>query len=183
MSLLDRIMGRRFSAAGLASAARVEPALRAPALAAGPAGDAAPSGSARPSGWLADVGWSGQSRVRTLPRVSPTIAERHATVAAAALSVRGLGSALVLLRGALIRTGIGVLIVGAGELAYQVAQLVDRVGEVGAAIRLLGELATEVWSRMGLAQTSSGVAGRYAKASARSLDRQSQSYQLRGTTT
>src|SRR6056297_1445747 len=42
-----------------------------------------------------------------------------AGLAAAALSVRGLATALVVLRGALIRTGIGALIVGAGELIYQ----------------------------------------------------------------
>ncbi|SDX86221.1 phage tail tape measure C-terminal domain-containing protein [Roseicitreum antarcticum] len=74
-----------------------------------------------------------------------------AGVAAAALSVRGLATALVLLRGALIRTGIGALIVGAGELVYQFSQLVARVGGVGEAFRLLGDLAKEVWSRMGLA--------------------------------
>ena len=39
-----------------------------------------------------------------------------AGLAVAALSVRGLATALVFLRGALIRTGIGALIVGAGEL-------------------------------------------------------------------
>ena len=38
-------------------------------------------------------------------------------LAAAALSVRGLATALVFLRGALIRTGIGALIVGAGDMA------------------------------------------------------------------
>jgi hypothetical protein len=74
-----------------------------------------------------------------------------AALAAAALSVRGLATALVFLRGALIRTGIGALIVGAGELVYQLAQLVARVGGVGEAFRLLGDLASEVWSRMGLA--------------------------------
>lgn len=74
-----------------------------------------------------------------------------AGLAAAALSVRGLATALVLLRGALIRTGIGALIVGAGELAYQFSNLVDRVGGVGEAFRLLSNLASEVWSRMGLA--------------------------------
>ena len=71
-------------------------------------------------------------------------------VAAAALSVRGLATALVFLRGALIRTGIGALIVGAGELVYQFTQLVARVGGVGEAFRLLGDLAREVWSRIGL---------------------------------
>ncbi len=74
-----------------------------------------------------------------------------AGLAVAALSVRGLATALVFLRGALIRTGIGALIVGAGELVYQFSQLVARVGGVGEACRLLGDLASEAWSRMGLA--------------------------------
>ncbi|WP_442773462.1 phage tail tape measure C-terminal domain-containing protein [Paenirhodobacter enshiensis] len=73
-----------------------------------------------------------------------------AGLAVAALSVRGLATALVFLRGALIRTGIGALIVGAGELVYQFSQLVDRVGGVGEAFRLLGDLVSEVWSRIGL---------------------------------
>ena len=73
-----------------------------------------------------------------------------AGLAVAALSVRGLATALVFLRGALIRTGIGALIVGAGELVYQFSQLVTRVGGVGEAFRLLGDLASEVWSRIGL---------------------------------
>ena len=74
-----------------------------------------------------------------------------AGMAAAALSVRGLATALVLLRGALIRTGIGALIVGAGELVYQFTRLVERVGGVGEAFRLLSDLASEVWGRVGLA--------------------------------
>ena len=73
-----------------------------------------------------------------------------AGMVAAALSVRGLATALVFLRGALIRTGIGALIVGVGELVYQFSQLVTRVGGVGEAFRLLGDLAQEVWSRIGL---------------------------------
>ncbi|MDP3340463.1 phage tail tape measure C-terminal domain-containing protein [Frigidibacter sp.] len=74
-----------------------------------------------------------------------------AGLAVAALSVRGLATALVLLRGALIRTGIGALVVGAGELVYQFAELARRVGGVGEAFRLLAHLASEVWSRIGLA--------------------------------
>ncbi len=73
-----------------------------------------------------------------------------AGMAAAALSVRRVATALVVLRGALIRTGIGALIVGAGELVYQFSQLVTKVGGVGEAFQLLGDLAKEVWSRMGL---------------------------------
>jgi hypothetical protein len=77
-----------------------------------------------------------------------------AGMAAAALSVRGVATALVILRGALIRTGIGALIVGAGELVYQFSQFVTKVGGVGEAFRLLADLAKEVWSRMGLALDS-----------------------------
>jgi len=51
-----------------------------------------------------------------------------ARLAAAALSVRGLATALVVLRGALIRTGIGALIVGAGELIYQFTQPAQGAG-------------------------------------------------------
>jgi hypothetical protein len=88
-----------------------------------------------------------------------------AGMAVAALSVRGLATALVFLRGALIRTGIGALIVGAGELVYQLTRLIERVGGVGEALRLLGDLAREVWTRMGLtldaalAQMASGWEG------------------------
>ncbi|MGR3724348.1 phage tail tape measure C-terminal domain-containing protein [Abyssibius alkaniclasticus] len=74
-----------------------------------------------------------------------------AGLAAATLSVRGFATALVVLRGALIRTGIGALIVGVGELIYQLSQIVARVGGVGEAFRLLSDLASEVWSRIGLA--------------------------------
>ncbi len=69
--------------------------------------------------------------------------------AAAALSVRGLATALVLLRGALIRTGIGALIVGAGELVYQFGRLSDAVGGFGNAMGLLKDLVVEVWKRIG----------------------------------
>ncbi len=72
-----------------------------------------------------------------------------AGLAAAALSVRGLATALVLLRGALIRTGIGALIVGAGELIYQFTKLVRGAGGFGAALGLLKDVAVEVWARIG----------------------------------
>jgi len=73
-----------------------------------------------------------------------------AGMAAAALSVRGLATALVFLRGALIRTGIGALIVGAGELIYQFTRLVSSVGGVGNALSLLGQVAAEAWDRLSL---------------------------------
>ncbi|MEY4306245.1 MAG: hypothetical protein RIT52_2420 [Pseudomonadota bacterium] len=77
-----------------------------------------------------------------------------AGLAGATLSVKGLATALVFLRGALIRTGIGALIVGAGELVYQFTQLVSKVGGVGAAFGLLRDVAAEAWDRLALAATA-----------------------------
>lgn len=53
-----------------------------------------------------------------------------ASFVAAAFSIKGLTTALTFLRGALIRTGIGALIVLAGELVYQFIQLTERTGGV-----------------------------------------------------
>ncbi|OZA19103.1 MAG: phage tail tape-measure protein [Rhodobacterales bacterium 17-64-5] len=69
---------------------------------------------------------------------------------AAALGVGGLSLSLTVLKGALIRTGIGALIVGAGELVYQFSKLVEGAGGFGAALGLLSDLASEVWDRIGL---------------------------------
>jgi len=74
-----------------------------------------------------------------------------AGMAAAALSVSTLATGLVILRGALIRTGIGALIVGAGELVYQFTRLMAGAGGFGNAMGLLSDLASEVWGRIGLA--------------------------------
>ena len=71
-----------------------------------------------------------------------------AGMVAAAISVRGFATALVVMRGALIRTGIGALIVGAGELIYQFGQLVSGAGGFGNAMALLGNLVSEVWERI-----------------------------------
>lgn len=67
MISFGNLMGRR----GRVDVARVEPALMAV------------SGTASPQAWMQDIGWGGsgaQSRVKTLPRVTPVSAERHATV-------------------------------------------------------------------------------------------------------
>lgn len=64
---------------------------------------------------------------------------------AAQAATMSLAGALTFLRGALIRTGIGVLIVGAGELVYQFVHLVRATGSWGEALRLLGEVAAGVW--------------------------------------
>lgn len=71
-----------------------------------------------------------------------------AGMAAAALSVNGVATALVFLRGALIRTGIGALIVLAGELVYQFTRLVKGSGGFGEALTLLKAVAVEVMERI-----------------------------------
>ena len=55
---------------------------------------------------------------------------------------------------ALIRTGIGALIIGVGELIYQFTQLAEKVGGMGAAFGLLRDVAAEAWDRLALAATS-----------------------------
>jgi hypothetical protein len=79
-------------------------------------------------------------------------------MAIAALSVRGLATALVVVRGAIIRTGIGALIVGAGELVYWFTRLVAGAGGFGAAMGLLNDVAVEVWGRIKMAASSAGAA-------------------------
>jgi len=63
---------------------------------------------------------------------------------AARIATFSLSGALVVLRGALIRTGIGVLVVAAGEAIYQFSRLVTATGGVGAALELMGNVANEV---------------------------------------
>lgn len=95
-------------------------------------------------------------RLTTYAATFATVMAGHwvAGLAVAALSVKGLATGLVVLRGALIRTGIGALIVGAGELVYQFTQLVGKVGSVGAAFGLLRDVAAEAWDRLALAATA-----------------------------
>lgn len=68
-----------------------------------------------------------------------------AALVAARVATFSLSGALTFLRGALIRTGIGALVVGAGELVYQLSRLVKSTGGWGEAIKLLGEVAAGVW--------------------------------------
>ena len=68
---------------------------------------------------------------------------------AARLATMTLSGALLVLRGALIRTGIGALIVAAGELVYRFGELVRGAGGFGEAMGLLKNAAIEVWQRIG----------------------------------
>lgn len=75
--------------------------------------------------------------------VGALVAARAATITFA--------SALGTLRGALIRTGIGAVVVLAGELAFQLANTTRATGSFGSAISLLGDIAKSVWHNMGTA--------------------------------
>jgi len=66
------------------------------------------------------------------------------SLASAVLGIRGMSLSLAVLRGALIRTGIGALIVGAGELLYWFGRLVKGAGGFGKAMSLLKNVAVEV---------------------------------------
>lgn len=80
MNILDRITGRA-PRAQTRQAARVEPQITASANLS--------SGTAQPSAWLQDIGFGRQSRVKSLPHVSPDIMQRHATVFACCNIIAG----------------------------------------------------------------------------------------------
>lgn len=78
-----------------------------------------------------------------------------AAFVAARIATFSLATALTALRVALIRTGIGAVIVAAGEMIHQFTQLVGKVGGIGNAFRLLGGITLEVAQRIGLSFQSS----------------------------
>ena len=67
---------------------------------------------------------------------------------AARIATFSLSAALVALRGALIRTGFGAIIVGAGELVYQFTRLAEATGTFGEAMKLLRDVALESWGKI-----------------------------------
>lgn len=71
-----------------------------------------------------------------------------AAFVAARVATFTLAGALGVLRVALIRTGIGALVIGAGELVFQFTRLVQAAGSFGAAMGLLGDVGVEVWGRI-----------------------------------
>ncbi|KPQ06200.1 MAG: Lambda phage tail tape-measure protein [Rhodobacteraceae bacterium HLUCCA12] len=70
-------------------------------------------------------------------------------LAAAANATLAWRAALVALRGALILTGFGALVVGAGVLVHLFTQLVRGSGGFGNALQLLGDLARATFAGMG----------------------------------
>jgi len=80
------------------------------------------------------------------------------SLTAAALGVGKLALSMKVLRAAIIRTGIGALIVGAGELIYWFGRLVKGAGGFGEALRLMKNVAVEVWNRIKTGVKSLGLA-------------------------
>ena len=73
-----------------------------------------------------------------------------AAMGAAAVASFSLTGALAVLKTALISTGIGALIVGAGYLVAMFGRLVKAAGGFGEALGILKDVALEVWERIGL---------------------------------
>lgn len=71
-----------------------------------------------------------------------------AAFVAARVATFSLAAALTTLRAALIRTGIGAVVVLAGEAVYQFTRMTQAVGSIGEAMGLLGDVAVEVWGRI-----------------------------------
>lgn len=67
------------------------------------------------------------------------------SLAAVAAATYGWVTSLVVLRGALIATGIGAIVVAAGLLIGEFLKLVRATGSWGSALEALGDLATGVW--------------------------------------
>lgn len=76
-------------------------------------------------------------------------------LAASVAATLNLSTALGVLRGALIRTGIGALVVAAGEMVFQFTRLVEATGGWGNALNALWDIATAVWN--GITTGASGI--------------------------
>ena len=68
--------------------------------------------------------------------------------AAARVATFSLSASLVALRTAIIRTGIGALLIGIGEGIYQFTRLAKAAGGFGEAMSLLAGIATETWDKI-----------------------------------
>src|SRR5690625_392066 len=79
-----------------------------------------------------------------------------ATSTTTALLAGGFKMLGVAIRGTLVATGFGALIVIVGELINWFAELVKRVGGIGNAFKLLGEVASGVWEEIKSSATSIG---------------------------
>jgi hypothetical protein len=103
--------------------------------------------------------------------VSALIAAKAMTVAVN-LQTLGLVGSMKLLRGAIIRTGFGALVIASAEIGMWFGRLVKSAGSFGGALSLLGDIGREVWGRIGdggrglyliLQGVATGVASAFAQ--------------------
>lgn len=86
------------------------------------------------------AGFAAYGAVLAGPVVAGFVAARVATMS--------LAGSLVFLRRALIRTGIGALVVAVGEGVYQFTRISKAAGGFGEALGLIGDVFGEVWGRI-----------------------------------
>ncbi|MGR3498192.1 MAG: hypothetical protein ACU0E9_04760 [Limimaricola soesokkakensis] len=103
--------------------------------------------------------------------VSALVATRAMTVAVN-LQTLGLVGSMKLLRGAIMRTGFGALVIASAEIGMWFGRLVKSAGSFGGALSLLGDIGREVWGRIGdggrglyliLQGVATGVASAFAQ--------------------
>ncbi|MCA0920221.1 hypothetical protein [Pseudooceanicola nanhaiensis] len=92
---------------------------------------------------------SAAAAVRQAVALELALGATSTSSALASVSIKGMSAALRTLRGAIISTGIGIVVVGAGELIYQFGRLVSATGGFGTALGLVKDVAVEVWERIG----------------------------------
>lgn len=85
------------------------------------------------------------SAVRSTIALEMALGATSTRAAVASAATKALAGSMRVLRGALIATGIGALVVGAGEMIYQFGRLKEATGGWGNALSLLGEVASGVW--------------------------------------
>jgi tape measure domain-containing protein len=75
----------------------------------------------------------------------------QAALVAATVATGGLTAASVLLRAALIRSGVGLIVIGLGEMIYRLTQAAEKVGGFGVLFGFMKDVATEALGRVGIA--------------------------------
>jgi TP901 family phage tail tape measure protein len=99
-------------------------------------------------GFSAAVDFIGDFRGFVIAAALTLTAVYTPAIIAATVATASWVAALVTLRGALVATGFGALIVGAGILINQLLLLVEKTGGFGIALGLLKEVALGVWDKI-----------------------------------
>lgn len=92
------------------------------------------------------------STVSSMVALEMALGATSTASALTSIAIKGFSAALGTLKGALITTGIGVLVVAAGELVALLIDLKDKTGSWGAAFGLVGDVALgvlkDIWANL-----------------------------------